>query len=405
MTYKETTDWLFAQLPNYQLQGSRALFKNLNNISQFCYHLKQPQNNFPSIHVAGTNGKGSTSHMLSSVLQAAGFKVGLYTSPHLKDFRERIKISGSPISEDEVVEFVQTNLKYIREQQLSFFELTVAMAFDTFAKHQVDVAVIEVGLGGRLDATNVILPILSVITNIGLDHTKFLGHTLPEIAFEKAGIIKPNVPVVIGEYTIETKEVFENQASKMNAAILFASEFDLPVYDCDLKGSYQRFNVRTAAAAIYKLKRLHWKIPEQAMVEGFKSVVSSTQFLGRWQQLSQQPAVYCDVAHNADGIRVLFDQVKNMAFGRLLVVFGVMKDKDLDSIVHLLPTDGSYFCCRADNARALSSDSLSTYLQEQGLEAQSCGSVGAALESAQTVANTDDLILICGSNFVVAEII
>ncbi len=405
MTYQETTDWLFAQLPNYQLQGSRAIFKNLNNISRFCDYLNQPQSSFPLIHVAGTNGKGSTSHMISSILQTAGFRVGLYTSPHLKDFRERIKINGTPISENEVVEFVETNLDYIKGQQLSFFELTVAMAFVYFAKHHVDIAVIEVGLGGRLDATNVIHPILSVITNIGLDHTSLLGNTLKEIALEKAGIIKPNIPVVIGEYTTETKAVFQNQAEKMNAKILFASEQDIPFYDCDLKGSYQRFNVKTAAAAINELKRLQWEVPEKAMVEGFKKVVSTTQFSGRWQQLSQNPYVYCDVAHNVDGMRVLFEQVKNMSFTHLLVVFGVMKDKDLDGIVSLLPTDASYFCCNADNQRALSSDQLSTYLQERGLEAHSCGSVRAALESAQKVANTDDLILICGSNFVVAEII
>mgnify|MGYP000158951962 CR=1 FL=1 len=405
MTYQQTTDWLFAQLPNFQQQGPRALFKNLDNIFHFCDYLGHPQNNFPCIHVAGTNGKGSTSHMISSVLQSAGFKVGLYTSPHLKDFRERIKINGIPVEELEVVDFVNSHISYLNEERLSFFEMTVAMAFTTFAKHHVDIAIIEVGLGGRLDATNIINPILSVITNIGRDHMGFLGTTLPEIALEKAGIIKPHVPVVIGEYCSETIAVFDAEADKIGAEIIAVPDLVVPTYECDLKGMYQLFNLRTATAAILELKRQGWTIPEQAMEQGFGHVVANTQLLGRWQKLSHRPDVFCDVAHNVDGIRVLVQHIQTLVFGQLHLVFGVMKDKDLDSILPLLPKGAHYYCCQANGERALTSDVLSSVLSSKGFESQSYGAVSSALQAAQSAANTDDLIVICGSNFVVAEII
>ena len=405
MTYQQTISWLFAQLPNYQLQGSRALFKNLDNITKFCDHIGHPQNNYPSIHVAGTNGKGSTSHMLSSVMQNAGYKVGLYTSPHLKDFRERIRINGTPISESEVIDFVACYYEYLSHNSLSFFELTVAMAFESFSKHNVDIAVIEVGLGGRLDATNIILPILSIITNIGMDHSNLLGNNLTDIAFEKAGIIKPRIPVVVGQFNDETKSVFEHVAAKQKAKIYFASDFKGTLYTSDLKGLYQQYNARTVCAAINQLQSLGWKVTEQNLSEGLKSVVTNTNLLGRWQNLSVEPDIYCDVAHNADGFKVLFEHLNTETFNRLYIVFGVMKDKDLDAILPLLSPNATYFCCAADNKRALSSQDLCDKLLEKGFKAISYGAVESALNAAKTVANTDDLIVICGSNFVVSEII
>ena len=313
MTYKETTDWMFSQLPMFQMQGASAYKKDLTNTHLLVEHLQHPETKFKSIHVAGTNGKGSTSSMIASILQEAGYKVGLYTSPHLKDFRERIRINGEMISEDFVVDFISENKSFFEAHQLSFFEMTVGLAFDYFVKEQVDVAVIEVGMGGRLDSTNVITPLVSVITNIGFDHTQFLGDTLPKIAAEKAGIIKSNIPVVIGEYSEETKPVFLDKAKFENAPIYFAQDNPEVVYECALLGDYQLYNKKTVLQAI-KLLQTHFAIDESRITKGFKNVIQNTGLLGRWQILDKAPFTVCDTAHNSHGLKIVLNQIQKHQF-------------------------------------------------------------------------------------------
>ncbi len=405
MTYQEAIDWLFVQLPMYQRQGKSAYKADLSNTIKLANYLNNPQYKFKSIHVGGTNGKGSTSHMLASIMQEAGYKVGLYTSPHLKDFRERIKINGQMIGKESVVDFVQKNQSFFKENQLSFFEMTVGMAFEYFAKEKVDVAIVEVGLGGRLDSTNILTPEVSVITNIGLDHTQFLGNTLELIAGEKAGIIKSNIPCVIGATTKETRKVFETTAKKENATIYYAELEQACTYKTDLLGDYQKENSKTALKVIEVLKSDGWDISELAVEKGFLSVVSNTGLLGRWQILNKAPFTVCDTAHNYEGLRIVVDQIKKQAKTNLHIVFGVVKDKNLERILPLLPKQATYYFTRPDNPRGFSEKELKDIAFRYNLKGACYASVKESFEVAKKVANSTDMIYIGGSTFVVAEIL
>ena len=404
MNYKETTEWMFSQLPMFQMQGAAAYKEDLTNALLLVNHLKNPEKTFKTIHVAGTNGKGSTSSMLASILQESGYKVGLYTSPHLKDFRERVRINGEMISEAFVVDFVAENKAFFEANELSFFEMTVGLAFDYFAKEAVDIAIIEVGMGGRLDATNVIKPLVSVITNIGFDHTQFLGSSLEAIAGEKAGIIKQNTPVVIGEYTEETKPVFESIAAKKHAPIYFAQEYPEVVYDCDLLGDYQVHNKKTALLAINLLKAI-FDITEDNIKAGFKNVVLNTGLLGRWQVLQEKPMVVCDTAHNSHGLKIVLNQIPKQKFKKLHIVLGVVNDKDLASILPLFPTNATYYFCKPNVSRGLDAEVLHKKAVEFDLKGEVFISVSAAYNSALKNAGLNDFIYIGGSTFVVAEIV
>lgn len=404
MTYKETTEWMFSQLPMFQMQGASAYKKDLTNTLLLVEHLQHPETKFKSIHIAGTNGKGSTSSMIASILQEAGYKVGLYTSPHLKDFRERIRINGEMISEDFVVDFVSQNKTFFEANQLSFFEMTVGLAFDYFAKHKVDVAVIEVGMGGRLDSTNIINPLVSVITNIGFDHTQFLGDTLSKIATEKAGIIKSNIPVVIGEYSDETKPVFIAKAKQENATIYFAQDAPEVNYECDLLGDYQVHNKKTVLQVL-KLLQSQFNIKEQHIKSGLKNVISNTGLLGRWQILNKSPLTVCDTAHNSHGLKIVLNQIQKHSFATLHVVLGVVNDKDLDSILPLFPKSAKYYFCKPNVTRGLDAEILKQKGGEYGLFGKVFDSVSEAYKDALINATEKDFIYIGGSTFVVAEIV
>lgn len=403
MNYRATLDWMFSRLPMYQRQGDSAFKKDLTNIQLFCDHLGNPQNRFKSIHVAGTNGKGSTSHMLASILQESGLKVGLYTSPHLKDFRERIRVNGIPIGEQSVIEFIHSNKAFLENQQLSFFEMTVGMAFDYFADEKVDIAVIEVGLGGRLDSTNIIHPILSVITNIGFDHMQFLGNTLPEIAFEKAGIIKNNTPVVISETQLETKPVFLNKSTSENAPIYFASDEKFPDYPCDLQGDYQKKNKAGVLKSIEILRKLDLKISETAIRKGLENVVKNTGLKGRWQIVREDPKVICDTAHNKEGLEIVLTQLKREKAENYFFVLGFVKEKNLDEVLALFPKKARYFFCKPDIPRGMDEHELQKKALERGINGQIYPSVKTAYQAALKVASKNDVIYVGGSTFVVAE--
>jgi len=396
---------MFSQLPMYQNQGATAFKKDLTNSLALSKHLNYPEKKFKKIHVAGTNGKGSTSHMLASVLQEAGFKVGLYTSPHLKDFRERIKINGKEISEIEVVNFIEGNTHFFEENKLSFFEMTVGMAFDCFAQHQVDFAVVEVGLGGRLDSTNIIMPEISVITNIGLDHTQFLGDKLSDIAFEKAGIIKNNIPVVIGEFQKEVYGVFDEITHQNNAKLFLASDIDETDFKTDLKGSYQKKNVKTAIQTIHILKEKGFIISTENIKQGLLNVVKNTNLLGRWQILKEEPKVICDTGHNKEGLKYVFKQLKNESYEQLHIVFGVVNDKDLTTILPLFPKNATYYFCKPNISRGLDAHQLELECKEFGLNGIVFNSVQEAYSSALKRASNNDLVFIGGSTFVVAELV
>jgi len=361
---------MFQQLPMYQNKGNSAFKKDLSNTISLAKHLNHPENRFKSIHVGGTNGKGSTSHMLASILHEAGYKVGLYTSPHLKDFRERIRINGNVISKHAVIGFIKRNKTFLEANQLSFFEMTVGMAFDYFSKEKVDIAIIEVGLGGRLDSTNIITPELSIITNIGFDHTQFLGNTLPEIAGEKAGIIKQNIPVVIGETNSDTEKVFKCKAEETNSEIYFADQTVEHVLESDLKGAYQIHNLKTVIQSIKILNDLDFKITEQDLKKGLLNVVSNTGLKGRWQVLQEQPKIICDTAHNREGLFYVMQQLKEEVFQTLHIVFGVVNDKDLDSIIPLLPTNALYYFCKPGVQRGLNTDILQKTFVDNGLKGE-----------------------------------
>jgi len=405
MNYQETTEWMFNQLPMYQLQGASAYKEDLTNIKLLAAHLDNPQDHLKCIHVAGTNGKGSTSHMLSSVLQEAGYKVGLYTSPHLKDFRERIKINGREISEDFVCEFIAKHKSFFEADDMSFFEMSVGLAFDYFAAEKVDIAIIEVGLGGRLDATNIIRPLVSAITNIGLDHTQFLGNTLEAIAGEKAGIIKPNVPVVIGEYTEETKPVFLAKAEENNAPIYFASDLIDQIYLSDLVGDYQFHNKKTVQQTISILNNeTDFKISIEQLKEGLLHVVKNTGLQGRWQQLGENPKIICDTAHNKHGLEVVMNQLQKEKFEKLHIVLGVVNDKDLDSILPLFPKEALYYFCHPNSSRALPAEILQSEAKKHDLIGEKYDSVAIAFTEAKKNASKNDFIYAGGSTFVVAEL-
>tara|TARA_B100001079_G_scaffold4981_1_gene4216 strand:- start:239 stop:1459 length:1221 start_codon:yes stop_codon:yes gene_type:complete len=406
MTYQQTVEWMFQQLPMYQRVGSSAFKKDLSNTLKLAAHLGFPERDFKSVHVAGTNGKGSSSHMIASVLQEAGYNVGLYTSPHLKDYRERIRINGSYISEEAVIDFIQNNKTFFEAENLSFFEMSVGMAFWYFAKEKVDIAVVEVGMGGRLDSTNIIIPEVSLITNIGKDHTQFLGTTLPEIAGEKAGIIKENVPVIISEKHPETQEVFIKTAEERNAAIVFAEELKAPGHlSTDLLGSYQEKNIKGVRAVIRQLISQGWKISEEHLREGLKNVRKNTNLRGRWDILQEFPKVICDTAHNSDGLKYVFNQLEDETFEHLHFVFGVVNDKDLDEVLPIFPKRATYYFCKPDVPRGLEAEKLMVKSIEFGLLGKVFNSVGEAYAAAIKAAGTKDLIFCGGSNFTVAEII
>ena len=389
----------------YQREGAAAYKHDLSNIELLSVYLNNPEKRFKSIHVAGTNGKGSTSHMLASVLQEAGFKVGLYTSPHLKDFRERIRINGKPVSKQFVMGFVKKHKKFFEANHPSFFEMTVGMAFTCFAKETVDIAIVEVGLGGRLDATNIIIPEVSVITNIGMDHTQFLGDTLGEIATEKAGIIKENVPVVIGEHHTETEKVFSTLSRKHNAPLIKAYDFDSLPMKSDLKGDYQKHNIRTVQVTIAQLQKKGWAIGIQHIAKGLKNVIANTELLGRWQEIGVSPKIICDTGHNKEGLRYVLRQIRQEKYDRLHVVLGVVSDKDLSAILPLFPKRAIYYYCKPAIPRGMEVQQLKKEATKYGLKGKAYPSVIEALKKAKSNAGAKDLIFVGGSTFVVAEIL
>ena len=406
MNYQETLNWMFNQLPMYQQQGASAYKEDLTNSILLSDYLGNPENDIKFIHVAGTNGKGSTSHLLASVLQEAGYKVGLYTSPHLRDFRERIKINGIEISEEFVYEFIEKHIDFFKANELSFFEMTVGLAFEYFKKQKVDIAIIEVGLGGRLDSTNIITPLISVITNIGKDHVQFLGNTLEAIANEKAGIIKNNIPVVIGEYTLETKPVFIAKATTTHSEIFFASDTISNDYPSDLKGDYQISNKKTAIQTLRLLNSIPgFEISENDIKYGFLNVGKNTGLQGRWQQLNSAPKTICDTAHNKHGLEIVLNQLKKEEFDTLHFVFGVVNDKDLNEILPLFPKNAIYYFCKPNMPRGLDAKILEQKSIEFGLIGKVYNSVSEAYESAKKNATATDFIYIGGSTFVVAEIL
>lgn len=405
MTYQETVNWMFNQLPVYQLQGAIAYKKDLTNTILLANYLKNPEKDIRCIHVAGTNGKGSTSHMLASILQEAGYKVGLYTSPHLKDFRERIKINGQEISENFVCDFINNHKKFFESNELSFFEMTVGLAFDYFKTEQVDIAIIEVGMGGRLDSTNIITPLISVITNIGMDHTQFLGNTLTAIAGEKAGIIKPAIPVVIGEYTDETKLVFLEIAKKNNSEVYFASETITITYPSDLKGDYQEQNKKTVLQTIQLINSQKiFKVSEENIKQGLLHVVKNTGLYGRWQQINDFPKVICDTAHNKHGLTITLKQIQNEKYDSLHIVLGVVNDKNLDEILPLFPKNASYYFCKPNIPRGLDANLLQQKALTYQLKGQVFNSVSEAYNEVLHKVLPTDFIYVGGSTFVVAEI-
>lgn len=404
MNYNDTVDWLFEKLPMFQRVGSSAYKKDLSNISTLVNHLGNPQNQYRSVHVAGTNGKGSTSHMIASILQEAGYKTGLTTSPHLKDFRERIRVNGELCSREFVIEFVTQNKKLIESSQASFFEVSIAMAFTYFAKQNVDIAVIETGLGGRLDSTNIITPVLSVITNIGLDHTQLLGNTLVEIAAEKAGIIKENVPVVIGESNNDTRLVFIKKANEKGSEILFAEEKEFPHYDSDLKGIYQEKNKKTVLTSVEVLQKNGFRINDEHISSGLKNVVKNTGLRGRWDILQNNPLVVADTAHNVHGLLEVIKQIKETPYKKLHLVLGFVSDKDVNAILKLFPKDALFYFSEPNVPRKLPVEELKKMIPSD-LNAFFYTSIQEAVKSAKLKAASNDFIYIGGSTFVVAEVI
>lgn len=408
----------------FQKQGRSAFKKDLGNTIKLCKHLGEPQHNFKSVHVAGTNGKGSTTHSIAAVMQTAGYKTGLYTSPHLKDFTERIKINGQPIGEQEVIDFVASNRQVIKEIQPSFFEMTVAMAFDHFSNNQVDIAVIEVGLGGRLDSTNVINPLLSIITNIAFDHTDLLGESLVEIAAEKAGIIKPSVPVIISEFQEEIAMEFEKKAQQLASPVYFAgNEFNvsdlengisvinsdnqmiIKELNFDLKGSFHLKNIPGIIKALFELQKFgYYDISNQDIRYGLEHAAAITNFKGRWQVLQNKPLMICDIAHNQAGIKEIMNQINTTSYQQLHIVWGMVKDKKTEDVLRLLPQSATYYFCQANIPRALPVEMLAAQAAALKLNGQSCLGVNDAIAKANQNAGAQDFIFVGGSAFIVAEI-
>ena len=428
MTYAKTLDFLYSKLPMFTRVGAVALKKDIHNTVELCAAIDNPQNKFKSIHVGGTNGKGSTSHMLAAIFQKAGYKTGLYTSPHLKDFRERIRINGKMVPKSFVRDFVKSQKQTIKEIEPSFFEVTVAMAFDFFAKEKVDIAIIEVGLGGRLDSTNIITPELSVITNISLDHTNILGDTLQEIAFEKAGIIKNSIPVIIGEQQAKSSTVFLKTAKTNQAEIIFAEsaltinkvikknnklkfnifkneELIFKDLKADLTGTYQLKNIKTVIQSVLTLREKGFKIPDEAIYKALKNVKKITGLQGRWQTLSKKPLVICDTGHNKAGLTEVLKNIANTPHQNLHIVMGMVKDKDIDGVLALLPQKASYYFCAPALERALPAPDLAQKAGKFNLNGQIYKSVKSALRQAKENAKSNDLIFVGGSTFVVAEIL
>lgn len=427
MNYTETLDYLYTSLPSFQQVGASAYKPGLERVSDFCRKIGNPQRSYFVIHIAGTNGKGSVSNMLASVLQQAGYQVGLYTSPHLIDFRERIRINGEMISKQKVVNFVSKYRKEMEVLDLSFFEMTTALAFDYFAQNDVEVAVIETGLGGRLDATNIVIPAVSVITNVGLEHTDLLGDSLPKIAREKGGIIKKSIPVIMGEKSSAYNLVIEDIASDVRSTVIYAeeafectrqsSEGEYQLFDMirtrdnqqytlrlPLLGEYQRQNVATVCTiADYLHENTPLSISRRAFVEGLKECVASTGFRGRWERLSSNPTVICDTAHNAHGMQQVAEQLSKMEYNRLFCVLGFCEDKDIVQILKLMPKDAHYIFTRAASRRAASLEQLAELATACGLEFECAESVQRAVEMAKSQINSDDMLYIGGSTFVVAE--
>ncbi|MGN8070768.1 bifunctional folylpolyglutamate synthase/dihydrofolate synthase [Mucilaginibacter sp. 22184] len=436
MNYNETIQYLYTQLPMFTRDGASAFKKDLTNTIELCKRLGDPQHQFKSVHIAGTNGKGSTSHMLAAILQIAGYKTGLYTSPHLKDFRERIRINGQMISEQTVIDFVATRRTDFEEIAPSFFEMTVALAFDVFAKEKVDIAIVEVGLGGRLDSTNIITPLLSVITNIGWDHMNMLGDTLQLIAGEKAGIIKPGIPVVISETQPETAQVFIDKANQEDSPITFASEVwresespevgksESPILltievrhsllathyqpltmSLDLTGTYQLKNIKGVLSAVDELRKQGFEITDEHITTALKQVKTLTGLHGRWEALSTNPLTICDTGHNPDGIQEVLKNIAAINYQQLHFVIGMVNDKDISKVLAMLPTDATYYFCKPDIPRGLDAESMQQQAESFGLHGSTYPSVKAALLAAQANATDQDLVFAGGSTFVVAEIV
>lgn len=408
MDYQETLKYLYEQVPMFQRVGGAAYKEGLDNTLTLDAHFGHPHHSFRTIHVAGTNGKGSVSHTLAAVLQSAGYKTGLYTSPHLVDFRERIRINGTPISKDYVVSFVKHERSFFEPLCPSFFELATAMAFKYFVDEQVDVAVIEVGLGGRLDCTNIITPDLSIITNISFDHVQFLGNTLAKIAGEKAGIIKKGIPVVIGETTPETKPVFMAKATEVGAPIYFAEENnreDYPGVEYELKGIYQEKNKRTLFTALPLLKEAGYHFDEENVREGFAHVVELTGLMGRWQKLHDHPTLVCDTGHNVGGITYVVEQLRQQSCHQLHIVIGMVNDKDISGVLALLPKEAIYYFTQASVNRALPAKQLLHLATEAGLKGKAYASVKNAVRAAMKKSLPEDFIFVGGSNFIVADLL
>lgn len=424
MNYQETLNWLFSQLPMYQREGQAAYKANLDNTLALDEYFKHPHTLFKTIHVAGTNGKGSVSHMLASILQEAGYKTGLYTSPHLKDFRERIKINGEMVSEQYVIDFVEDNKELFAQIHPSFFEMTVAMAFKYFADQQVDIAVIEVGLGGRLDSTNIISPLASVITNISFDHMALLGNTLEKIAGEKAGIIKSGIPAIVGARDKEYDYVFEERAASVNTTLSFAGEQwkveknpegnyhlkrssgeEFCNLSCELKGDYQRKNIPTVLETIPALRAAGLQITDEQVRTGISRVITNTGLHGRWQTLAQSPLTICDTGHNIDGITEIVQQLQKCQYERLHFVIGMVNDKDVDHVLCILPKDAIYYFTKASIPRAMNEEILAEKARTAGLHGTCYPTVATAYEAARQNATKQDMIYIGGSTFVVAEVL
>jgi len=401
-SFEEVTQWLFSQLPVFQQQGASAYKPGLDKMLAFAEMLGQPHSSFPSIHIAGTNGKGSTSHMIASVLQEKGYSVGLYTSPHLVRFSERIRINGVEVEDQFVIDFVRQHQHYFLTEQLSFFEITVGMAFAYFAEKEVDYAVIEVGLGGRLDATNIVNPLLSVITNIGLDHTEFLGTSLAEIAAEKGGIIKTGIPVVIGKNQAETKAIFEELAKQQRTTLCFAEEVNVPSISLDLLGHYQEENKRTAFAALRQL--LGDQLDERALV-GFSKVVQNTGLRGRWEIMGNAPLIIADVTHNKDGFVQVIPQLESLEKAKLHIVLGFVQGKAIEEIFALLPKNATYYLSAPAISRAIPVNKIEPLIEAYRLNAMTYTTVIEAVNAATVAAQEEDVIYVGGSTFVVAEIL
>ena len=395
---------MFNKLPMYQNIGDSAYKKDLSNIILICEHLNNPQNNFKSIHIGGTNGKGSCSHMLSSILQEANYKVGLYTSPHLVDFRERIKINGDMISKDSVLKFMHENFDFFESNNLSFFEMTVGLAFDYFSKNKVDIAIIEVGMGGRLDSTNIINPILSIITNISLDHTRFLGSNISDIAKEKAGIIKDNIPVVIGQTQQEISPIFTEIAKSKKSEIIFADHFIYDTYNCDLKGDYQKKNIKTVLKSTEILKHLDYKINDSHIKTGLNNVSNNTGLQGRWQVIQRKPMIICDTAHNEAALGEVISQLMDMEYSDLHFIIGFSNDKNLKKISKIFPEDSKYYFVQSKVGRARDAKEVRDIFKLNNRCGDYYKSIENTINYVKGVSKENDIIFIGGSTFVVSEI-